>query len=60
MLDEFDGFARRPKQTLLYNLLDALHRSDMQVHSSDAYKMCEVDMQGLLWVTEVHLLLRTS
>ncbi len=30
MLDEFDGFARRPKQTLLYNLLDALHRSDMQ------------------------------
>ncbi|KAK9830634.1 hypothetical protein WJX81_007243 [Elliptochloris bilobata] len=30
VLDEFDGFARRPKQTLLYNLLDALHRSDMQ------------------------------
>lgn len=30
MLDELDVFAKRPKQTLLYNLLDALHRSNMQ------------------------------
>lgn len=30
VLDELDAFARRPKQALLYSLLDALHRSDMQ------------------------------
>jgi len=30
-LDEFDLFARKPKQTLLYNLLDAMQASDMQV-----------------------------
>lgn len=30
MLDELDVFAKPPKQTLLYNLLDALHRSKMQ------------------------------
>jgi len=30
VLDELDVFAKRPKQTLLYNLLDALHRSKMQ------------------------------
>jgi Cdc6-like AAA superfamily ATPase len=30
VLDELDAFARRPKQALLYTLLDALHRSDMQ------------------------------
>ena len=31
VLDEFDLFARKPKQTLLYNLLDAMQASDMQV-----------------------------
>ncbi len=32
LLDDFDGFAaKRAKQTLLYNLLDALQTSGMQV-----------------------------
>jgi hypothetical protein len=31
VLDEFDLFARKPRQTLLYNLLDAMQAADMQV-----------------------------
>ena len=31
VLDELDVFARKPKQTLLYNLLDAMQAADMQV-----------------------------
>lgn len=34
VLDELDAFARRPKQALLYTLLDALHRSDMQARAA--------------------------
>ena len=30
-LDEFEKFAKAEKQTLLYNLLDALHLADMKV-----------------------------
>ena len=36
VLDEFDLFARKPRQTLLYNLLDAMQASDMQVPNSPA------------------------
>ena len=32
VLDELDIFARKPKQTLLYNLLDAMQAADMQVN----------------------------
>ena len=31
VLDEFDLFGRRAKQTALYNLLDAMQAADMQV-----------------------------
>ena len=31
LLDDFDLFAKRAKQALLYNLLDALQTSGMQV-----------------------------
>ena len=31
LLDELDIFARKPRQTLLYNLLDAMQTADMQV-----------------------------
>jgi hypothetical protein len=34
LLDEFDQFARKAKQSLLYNLLDALQSSEMQVNPS--------------------------
>ena len=33
MLDEFDLFAKGTRQTLLYNLLDAMQATDMQVGS---------------------------
>ena len=31
VLDEFDLFAKKAKQTTLYNLLDAMQNADMQV-----------------------------
>eukprot|EP00887_Chlorella_sp_A99_P002462 scaffold10.g2462.t1 len=47
LLDEFDGFARRAKQTVLYNLLDALQASGMQAcvvgltHRHDVVELLE-------------------
>ena len=37
VLEEFDMFARKPKQTLLYNLLDAMQAADMQVRLQKPY-----------------------
>ena len=34
VLDEFDLFGRRAKQTALYNLLDAMQAADMQVRTN--------------------------
>ena len=44
VLDEFDLFAKKAKQTTLYNLLDALQSAGMQVISSPdcRYKPLEV------------------
>lgn len=44
LLDEFDGFAgKRAKQTVLYNLLDALQTSGMLVRGSSASR-CAVGL----------------
>lgn len=44
LLDEFDGFAgKRAKQTVLYNLLDALQTSGMLVGGSLASR-CAVGL----------------
>jgi hypothetical protein len=46
VIDEFDRFARKGKQVLLYNLLDVLQHSKVQVRQQKSGKGGEEEGEG--------------